>query len=705
MNTLLRNCIGGLLAGVILIAVRTVPLQASTADALLADLVGEDEPARALARQLLVREDPLDVVPRLTRLLDDQRLAVRAAAFMTLADIVNELTVPGRESERAQVASQLTAILGSDSSAVLKQRVLRVLAVAVPAGFDVGSIAALLTDPELREPARACLVEMGTPEAVEALCRFLPQAETAFQPAILHGLGQLRDARCIETVRPLLSSRDPQVRAAAALSLAWTGDPWLLPEVQAVVAGADEATRREAVDALVRLVRRIEQRGGNWETASAAYRAMLAASDPVLRDAGLAGLGRIGDGSCVPAMLEVVKAAANPTRLVGIAALRDMQGVDVTRAIVEGYSGLEPDLQLAMLPVLAARKHPLAGGILKEAAQSNDPTMRLAGLEGLAVSGLAEGIDPLAAAARSGPEAERQVAVAGLITLAEAIRTAQGAKAGSEAGRAYLLAWEVADPADRELRARAVAGLTACPVPEASGVVRAAASDPGLQDQFPPLVLAVGGALTAADRKTEALELYEMLRAARPSTAVLAELAKAMRAAGAEVDLRGLLGTVTRWWVVGPFELGEANAGWNTPYVGEPDVNLVARYMSGKRRVAWTKVVSDDPDGIIDLRKTVADTDQAIAYAYTEVELPEAAEAVLLVGVDDSQKVWVNGQLVHDQFVARALTVDADRIPVKLRAGTNRILMKVWQNTMGWAFCMRIVDANGRALDFTQKDG
>jgi len=704
MHTVLPGRIVGLLGGAILAACWAVPLRASTADALLADLAGQDETARALARQLLVREDPVEIAPRLARMLEDEKLPVRSAAFMTLADIANELAVPGRQRERAEVAGILAARLTPEASADLKQRVLRLLVVAVPAGFDVAPIAALLADPGLREPARACLVEMGTPEAAEALCRFLPQAEAAFQPAILHGLGQMREVRCIEPVRQLLSSENPEVRAAAALALAWTGDPWLLPEFQAVLDRADPATRRDAVDALVRLVNRIEQRGGNWETAAAGYREMLAAADPVLREAGLAGLGRIGDGSCVPAMLEAVKASDNPARLVGIAALREMRGVDVTRAIVEAYPGLKAPLQLDMLEVLAARKHPMVAGILKDAAQSQDPAMRLAGLSGLAEAGLAEGIDLLIAAARGGGEAERPVARAGLIAVAEALR-AQGARGCAEAGRASLAAWEVADPADREFRRRALAGLTACPIPQAFEAVKAAAADSELSDQLPALILAVGGALTAADRKAEALELYELLRGMRPATGVMAELARAMHAAGAEVDLQGLLGTVTRWWVVGPFELGEQNAGWETACVGEPDISLVARYMSGKRRVAWTRVVTDDPGGIVDLRKTVADTDHAVAYAYTEIELPEAVDAVLLVGTDDSQKLWVNGQLVHDRFVARALTADEDRIPVKLQAGTNRILMKVWQNVMGWAFCMRIVDGNGRALAFVQKDG
>jgi hypothetical protein len=138
-------------------------------------------------------------------------------------------------------------------------------------------------------------------------------------------------------------------------------------------------------------------------------------------------------------------------------------------------------------------------------------------------------------------------------------------------------------------------------------------------------------------------------------------------------------------------------------YVDEPNVNLSGRYMSGKRRVQWKAVVSEDPNGKIDLRKTVADGEQCIAYAYTEITVEKPTDAVLLVGVDDSEKIWVNDEQVFELWQARAMVVDNDRVPVKLKAGTNRILMKIWQNTMGWEFCMRITRPDGSPVSFAQK--
>ena len=144
---------------------------------------------------------------------------------------------------------------------------------------------------------------------------------------------------------------------------------------------------------------------------------------------------------------------------------------------------------------------------------------------------------------------------------------------------------------------------------------------------------------------------------------------------------------MSNWWVVGPFDLGEKDKGWETRHIGEPDVSTVARYMSGKTRVQWKPVRSEDPQGKIDLRASLANRDHCVGYAYAEILLERPVEAVLLLGVDDSEKVWVNGDKVFELFTSRGLRHDQDRVPVKLKAGTNTILLKLYQDTLGWEFC------------------
>lgn len=293
----------------------------------------------------------------------------------------------------------------------------------------------------------------------------------------------------------------------------------------------------------------------------------------------------------------------------------------------------------------------------------------------------------------------RRHAAVALLEAADGLQARHHAK---DAGTAYLAAYTVAG-GTMNIKRHALAGLAACAVPEAYEAVTAAAAEKELREAAIPALLAVAGALAGAKQNDKALQAYETLRKLQPPMSVMQSVVKGMHALGAKVNLPELLGTITHWWVVGPFELGEQNKGWDTAYIGEPGVSLSARYMSGKTRVNWNKVVSADANGKIDLRKTVADRDSAIAYAYTEINVREDTDAVLLVGVDDSERIWVNGQKVFELWVPRGLTPDQDRVPVKLKAGNNTILMKIWQNTLGWEFCMRVVTPDGRPVSFTQQ--
>jgi lysophospholipase L1-like esterase len=77
-------------------------------------------------------------------------------------------------------------------------------------------------------------------------------------------------------------------------------------------------------------------------------------------------------------------------------------------------------------------------------------------------------------------------------------------------------------------------------------------------------------------------------------------------------------------------------------------------------------------------------------YAVTRIESPVAQTADLLLGSDDGLAVWLNGEaLVNHLELARGLTIDQDRVSVRLRAGANVLLLKISQGMGGWGMCAR----------------
>ena len=150
-------------------------VQASRLDDLVAAMAGDNDHARALARQLLPHEGA-QAVSRVLPLLRHENTAVREAAFQVLADLANEASAPGRAADRAAVTTTLMTFLEEAQSAEIKMRALRLLTIVIPSDGNVGPIAALLDDKALRERARVALEEAGTAACKTALRQHLDQA-------------------------------------------------------------------------------------------------------------------------------------------------------------------------------------------------------------------------------------------------------------------------------------------------------------------------------------------------------------------------------------------------------------------------------------------------------------------------------------------------------------------------------------------------
>ena len=130
-------------------------------------------------------------MPKLVPLLAHENPAVWRTAFNVLADFANQVSAPGRDADRNAVTAALMTLVAPEQPEYVKERGLRLLPLVVPEGFDVGPMAVLLDDPNLRENARAALELAGTPEACAALRSLIMGIE---QEATLDRLFELMTA-------------------------------------------------------------------------------------------------------------------------------------------------------------------------------------------------------------------------------------------------------------------------------------------------------------------------------------------------------------------------------------------------------------------------------------------------------------------------------------------------------------------------------
>lgn len=181
---------------------------------------------------------------------------------------------------------------------------------------------------------------------------------------------------------------------------------------------------------------------------------------------------------------------------------------------------------------------------------------------------------------------------------------------------------------------------------------------------------------------------------------------------GVKVNQSQHFGFLSSWKLLGPFD-NTGSKSFNVAYPIESDwVNgkIAETYQGRAGDVKWISESSEDPDGLIDLAKIYNNEKGCVVYGVTEVEVQENVRCEIRIGCINAQKLWVNGELViANEVYHTGMQVDQYIAPIELKAGKNRILIKVCQNEQkeAWAqryiFQARICDSTGKAIPYTIK--
>lgn len=107
--------------------------------------------------------------------------------------------------------------------------------------------------------------------------------------------------------------------------------------------------------------------------------------------------------------------------------------------------------------------------------------------------------------------------------------------------------------------------------------------------------------------------------------------------------------------------------------------------------LVWQRVES--ARNVIDLAESFESRSWSVAYAATSFESAGDMERLLGVGSDDAIRIWLNGQLVHDNWVVRPLRPNDDLVKVQLKKGMNHILLKVANGQGNWGFSCTVLTA------------
>jgi hypothetical protein len=233
--------------------------------------------------------------------------------------------------------------------------------------------------------------------------------------------------------------------------------------------------------------------------------------------------------------------------------------------------------------------------------------------------------------------------------------------------------------------------------------------DPEFRRDAVEYAIAQGDRLQADKQTDHARSSYhKAFLHARESDQVLQAVAK-LKGIGETVDPVAHLGFVTRWWLLGPFP-APAMTGFAAEFAPEKEVDLRAELDSESgQKLRWRLHETSDQLGESNLIQAIAAVKESVGYAFVEIESRVEQRVELRCSADDNLTVWLNGEkvLAREQWL-NGTRLDRFVTPVTLRAGTNRVLVKICQGPQhvnpevpnNWSFQLRFCDATGVAAKF-----
>jgi len=477
----------------------------------------------------------------------------------------------------------------------------------------------------------------------------------------------------------------------------------------AVVAAGARLAEREALpggylDLYLKSLERLPD-----EDAADGYRALLEATEePRYRCAAIVGLARTS-GSTADARLLMAQLDHERADVAGAAqaALQTFRNDRLTGMLAREARGAEPLTLIAILEIVQARDAGQAADLIEDAREHDSPLVRMAAMQLADTPPGPDHADTLLAVARGEFPLYREGAVEAYIDVAERVWE------GGDRMRALAMLHTAVEVAESSVQQRrAVEHLAEIADPGSLPILARVKNERALREPYERAVLAIADGLRDFDRD-QAKEWYAEVLDATDNRDRANHAWQALRRLGATGHPAADRGFVTRYWLIGPMPGPGLATAWmpEETYLDDASWQNEEPFHRGEqafaatqgRTVRWQPHQVEDAFGVVDLRETIGDEMDVVAYALAEVWVDTEREIQLNIGSDDGIAVWLNGELVHRHDAARPLKIDEDSQTVTLRPGRNEIFCKIGQGTREWGFALRLTDADGAPISFAQE--
>lgn len=169
-----------------------------------------------------------------------------------------------------------------------------------------------------------------------------------------------------------------------------------------------------------------------------------------------------------------------------------------------------------------------------------------------------------------------------------------------------------------------------------------------------------------------------------------------------------LFPSINGWWIAGPFERESAaeldsqfrslqNFDEEQHWPGKDDKSAKLHRVV---RAVNDATISITDEMLVNFRDVFGwRPADACAYAYCDIWADSDTQARLAIGSDDGCVIWLKGEQVFEHNEGRAYTSREDFADITLKAGMNRLVVRVDQFGGDWAFAIHVEGRDGEFLE------
>ncbi len=534
---------------------------------------------------------------------------------------------------------------------------------------------------ELESPVKTAvmhaLYDRGDKEFKPVLMMGVNDDNDQVKVAALVSLAAVADGDDVSMLAETAAVSDGQVRKAARQTLYSVHDPEADKQIMANIPAAKKQVKLEYIAAL-------GERGAGQASGLLISEAMK--GDEEVRNEALKVLTDLAGAEDFDGLLELAgKAESVSARrqaekaLAAVAGKMPQKSLASERLIKVIESADDTDTEVMLMSVLGQVADENAYSFLSERLAEENDAVRLQAIRSLSQWPNARPITTLKAIAKkSAGSTEGTLALRGVIGQVKYLDVSKSAKV-----EMYKEAMSMAEGLNE--KKMILSELSKVYEPGAAELAFKYIDEPQLKNEAGLAVVEIAEKIYITNTEMKS-KLQKVIEAVENKS--LDERAGQVIAAIDEID-----DYIIEWQIAGPYSRENKSA------TDLFDIKFAPEKHDGS--ADWKPLVVDFDSkrpGVVDIHRIYKDTN-SVVYVKTNVHCDSEKKGILEIGSDDGIKVWVNGEVVHENNVYRGLTKAQDKVDVELDKGKNELMFKITQGSLAWSFIARFAEPDGSSME------